>query len=1656
MNTSVSPALQKIESALGIPPNLFAKHNYHSVFDIICQSRSQFITNSTSWLGTQGGHAWDLAIGQAQHIRRLFRENHLTRQGGARTDIQQSVLALNALTGEDGLLEDGPDWQNQFGDEWSSYCQPDAPEAENSPVSYLTWLYGQAIQFEKAMTDAGGDIIPLSERRPDLAKIRLDNNAINQKIPALTLVNDTLKASIAGSIATGSSVDKTLASTRYPPLLPYHFSHDQTGLSLQNADIPLEDIINETSTDWPWFLNNTLTGARSNNTSILASQLAPEQLSIITEGAPTELSSFYKSNLGLSTADYSPFTNMEVFTRQLDISVSQSEHLTAGSNGVTTVTWSPNIQIKPDSLFSTGGLAPGRFDTALSLYNSVRSCAWFDESSPEAIMLKGDKDFSVCMWVNISANPTDHPMPVIANSLLEGGSQGISLCINDGCFRLAVADTGGQKTNNANKNSSGAASSVTYNTWYFLCLTWSNMTKTPVLWYQKAGATEVSKITVDMSALTGSVITSDGFTWVLNDSGDFSYYATYPTPATLVNCRYDDIGIFNGVLTTNDVERLASSGLPLVQVGLSLPVSYYNSLNYNPTDRYTLSALYGASFINAGRTPAVSIPPAKNELQRSNARSVEGKYGDGIEITSSPESYLFFTPDGTAAQTMKGDKSFTLGCWIYKDGYSSTVPLFSNTLPVSSGMTSGFFIGNIPNTSRIYTFITSTAGIRSALEVFNLADRKWTYIALSWDAEKKIASWYGVPDKTAIDKATYIADVSSQGEDFTTAEGLTWAFGAYGDLKPYAIPTEPVARFIYNDIAVFDGALTPADINAIVNSGKPVTGMDLSGLSATCIWTESTPPKINIQNLSDARMDRINRMVRLQRWLGLSSEETDLLLNASIAAQGIHNTDYSLNTHTLRALGVFRHWQKKYGVSVYQFAAVLHQITPYAISPAVPFLDQVFNSPSLFTKPFAITNEVVNYGDEADSSSQEVISQLCAGLGLTRSQLQVLADKVATQQGDIATQRFTLTLNTVSALYRLAMIPRWLKLPFADGVALFSLVGNNEGTWNVLAGIPLMNALSDPLSQPEYGDILDILMALDAAADWGKQTGLSWNKGYIDLQPVPNTLMASSGTVNFANGILQQLPAALLSEESFAGVPFPDGGDHVLAINGGFTAIYSPLGFFRGIKLDSTKGEFAVFPTAANLLSDNKKAYTIGLWLRTFSDKSVPLFTNTSAYDGSGNWFNIDSNGLNLECIASGTTESESKFYDKQTLNTNLKNWFYFSFTLSYDESKKLVFSYYCPTTSSQAESFHFNSAPPLSGWILNENSERNYFINQPNLRGILCFDDLTLWDRALTSDEIKEISDARKPANQIIPATMVLRPSGWKDILRDLIDNNGLVRPGGKNYNTIATMVSADIDAAGIIYASASDKNKVIDKLSSIIYQALLTQQNIADSALAQMFSTSQALSPFLFRWAGDSEYRLLAGSLILNDGKPVTNPDVITAHPSYLKNLYALGQRADIALQFHLTPTALSTFLTSPGWLDRQYTSQSLPLSLSLFHRLSCYKAWLNTAIKEDVVLAYLSWVNTETMPDTVEAANMLADQLGWYSDEVKLATAELPGKVAKTVADVGFVMRLHSLSIQTGLSVMPLLKVGALTPGNVTNTWDDWVTAGNNLAAAQSERA
>ena len=222
------------------------------------------------------------------------------------------------------------------------------------------------------------------------------------------------------------------------------------------------------------------------------------------------------------------------------------------------------------------------------------------------------------------------------------------------------------------------------------------------------------------------------------------------------------------------------------------------------------------------------------------------------------------------------------------------------------------------------------------------------------------------------------------------------------------------------------------------------------------------------------RFDALLRMVRLQRWTGIPVAELDTLIVNSLRSDG--TTSLLLNSNTVRVLGVYRYLNQRHGIAPEEFASLLHDIPTSACGDRAPLFDQVFHCTQLLSSPF-----LKSAGLDIDigaPESQPTLHYLGAGLGLpiTQDALLLLAKQTKKHLSSLKHD-----LTTVSSLYRQARIARMFGLSPVECTELARLLGGDDFCKLLVTG-----ALRQP--DTSVSDILDVLMAMDWAVDWLKQS----------------------------------------------------------------------------------------------------------------------------------------------------------------------------------------------------------------------------------------------------------------------------------------------------------------------------------------------------------------------------------------------------------------------------------------------------------------------------------------------------------------------------------------------------------------------------------------
>ncbi|WP_256344799.1 Tc toxin subunit A [Pseudomonas gingeri] len=325
------------------------------------------------------------------------------------------------------------------------------------------------------------------------------------------------------------------------------------------------------------------------------------------------------------------------------------------------------------------------------------------------------------------------------------------------------------------------------------------------------------------------------------------------------------------------------------------------------------------------------------------------------------------------------------------------------------------------------------------------------------------------------------------------------------------------ANLIVSDEVPVDGAVFGS---VYVNAGiGPAMAIETTG-------DDESGPSHQIVNGSHDRFDRLNRMIRLARWLKLPFDQVDRLLMASIGAEG-RASDPRITTDTLRALGLFQSLRTRYKVSADDFAALLQRLAVRARGKQPTQFDQIFNSQALFPTPLVLDGEVfdITPGNEAE---RQKIDHLCAALGMTYEMYRFTA-KVIEQA--YAGEPLRWSAAVVSAFYRLVRLPHYLGLTTIEALALLELLDNG--------GSQLVSKLAGPTHIASYQtsgntDTLSAIHALVEASAWLAEH--KWTVGQVCriVLPALTKPVASEAELNLLKQMHSRLAAALISDSSFA------------------------------------------------------------------------------------------------------------------------------------------------------------------------------------------------------------------------------------------------------------------------------------------------------------------------------------------------------------------------------------------------------------------------------------------------------------------------------------------------------------------------------------------
>ncbi|MFP3851093.1 Tc toxin subunit A [Pseudomonas sp. W5-01] len=265
---------------------------------------------------------------------------------------------------------------------------------------------------------------------------------------------------------------------------------------------------------------------------------------------------------------------------------------------------------------------------------------------------------------------------------------------------------------------------------------------------------------------------------------------------------------------------------------------------------------------------------------------------------------------------------------------------------------------------------------------------------------------------------------------------------------------------------------------------------------------------LRVKGANADHFGRIHKIIHLQHALKIPFAEVDLLVMAALRSEG-QKKDFHLTENTLRALGVFLHLRDEYQITAEQFAALINEVTPYAVGETEPFLDRVLDGPGAgrladIDAPLVLNETEFELPVEVSverGAPNAVIAELCRAFSVEENIANAYLSQITRT---LRLKKPALTLGFFSSLYRLTRLPRLLRLDMNEGASLIALLNTaNPHVMAQLAGKPIIATNDDQL------DILDVLVGLANLETWLREKRISAASLLTWLTPHPADIPAS-------------------------------------------------------------------------------------------------------------------------------------------------------------------------------------------------------------------------------------------------------------------------------------------------------------------------------------------------------------------------------------------------------------------------------------------------------------------------------------------------------------------------------------------------------------------
>ncbi|UWF52170.1 Tc toxin subunit A [Pseudomonas sp. N3-W] len=302
-----------------------------------------------------------------------------------------------------------------------------------------------------------------------------------------------------------------------------------------------------------------------------------------------------------------------------------------------------------------------------------------------------------------------------------------------------------------------------------------------------------------------------------------------------------------------------------------------------------------------------------------------------------------------------------------------------------------------------------------------------------------------------------------------------------------------------------------------------------------------------LTNATDNRFERMNRMLRLSRWLELPPDQCDRLVMAAIRAEqrgeivgsqdSAHRSadkPFRITNNTLRAIGLFQEFRLRFKCSAEQFAALIDEISPYGRGEVPSQFDRIFNAQALFDTPLTLDDHYFAIEPQT-RADKRTVDQICSSLGINQETWRYLARFVAKSYN--LTDDLQCSLPILSSFYRLVLLASFLRISAIELGVLLEALSEKGGSELLQRVLGESRVLVGGVSG--IGDVLSVMHAVQSCVEWCQDNNLNVPWLVQHVAPVIAPPLATEADITLLQEVHKRLQPVRFSEEALwaAGVP---------------------------------------------------------------------------------------------------------------------------------------------------------------------------------------------------------------------------------------------------------------------------------------------------------------------------------------------------------------------------------------------------------------------------------------------------------------------------------------------------------------------------------------